>query len=164
MPSNSPIPNLRPLPARFARTVAAGVGLFSLTAWIHGAATNQLSSELIIPKSVFVFEGATGKDPFYPNSTRLQKKAPEDPAKSQPVKEDLSRLLKLTGITGGAKPIATINNLTFAVGEEQDVKFEGRKIRIRVLEISGKSVLLNVERQAEPVELKLRDTELKFNE
>ena len=72
--------------------------------------------------------------------------------------------MKLTGITGGAKPIATINNLTFAVGEEQEVKFEGRKFRIRVLEIREKSVLVSVEKQSEPVELRLRDTELKLNE
>src|SRR5438552_1220133 len=76
----------------------------------------------------------------------------------------LGREMKLTGITGGAKPSATINNLTFAVGEEQEVKFEGRKFRIRVLEIGVKSVLVSVEKQSEPVELRLRDTELKLNE
>jgi len=164
MTSNPPMLIPRHPSAPWARTLAAGLGLLCLTARIHGAETNQLSSDLLIPKSVFVSEGATGKDPFFPNSTRLQKKAPEDTGKSQPIKEDFSRLLKLTGITGGAKPGATINNLTFAVGEEQEVKFEGRKIRIRVLEIRAKSVLLNVERQSEPLELKLRDSELKFKE
>ena len=162
MPSKPPLFVPRHLPARLAKTCAASFALLSLTAWIHGAETNQPSSDAFIPKSVFVSEGATGKDPFFPNSTRLQKKAPEDTGKSQPIKEDFSRLLKLTGITGGAKPGATINNLTFAVGEEQEVKFEGRKIRIRVLEIRAKSVLLNVDRQSEPLELKLRDSELKF--
>ena len=164
MLSKPPLFVPRHLPARLAKTCAASFALLSLTGWIHGAETNQPSSDAFIPKSVFVAEGATGKDPFFPNSTRLHKKAPDDTGKSQPIKEDFSRSLKLTGITGGAKPIATINNLTFAVGEEQEVKFEGRKFRIRVLEIREKSVLVSVEKQSEPVELRLRDTELKLNE
>jgi hypothetical protein len=128
---------------------------------VQGAETNQLSLELAIPKSVFVAEGTTGRDPFFPNSVRLQAKVP-DTTKAPQIREDFSRFLKLTGVTGGAKPIATINNLTFAVGEEQEVKVEGRKVKIRVLEIGEKSVRLSVENQPGAVELKLKDKELDF--
>jgi len=145
------------------RGLAACCGLICLTGWMQGAETNQLSSQIVIPQSVFVAEGATGRDPFFPNSTRLQAKVP-DTTKGQPVREDFSRLLKLTGVTGGTRPIATINNLTFEVGEEQEVKVEGRKVKIRVLEIGEKSVRLSVEGQPGTVELKLRDSGLKFNE
>jgi hypothetical protein len=131
---------------------------------IHGAETNRLSTEVSFPKSVFVSEGDIGKDPFFPNSTRLKIKTPDDQSKTPQTKQDFSRLLKLTGVTGGAKPIATINNLTFAVGEEQEVKSEGRKVKIRVLEIRDKSVVVKIDNQSEPVELKLRDVELKFTE
>ena len=89
---------------------------------------------------------------------------PDETPKGTPVQEDFSHLLKLSGIAGGARPIATVNNLTFAVGEEQEVKVDGRKIRIRVLEIREKSVVVKVEKQPAPVELKLRDVELKFRE
>jgi len=72
--------------------------------------------------------------------------------------------LKLTGIFGGVRPIATINNLTFAVGEEQEVKVEGGKVSIRVLEIREKSVVVSVGKQPQPIELKVRDVSLKFDE
>jgi len=144
--------------------LAAGCGLVCLTGWLNGAETNRVSSEVMIPKSVFVADGATGKDPFFPNSSRLRKIMPDETTKGTPVQEDFSRLLKLTGIAGGARPIATVNNLTFAVGEEQEVKADGRKIKIRVLEIREKSVVVKVEKQPAPVELKLRDVELKFTE
>jgi hypothetical protein len=143
-------------------TLTALCLLLCLTGWIHAAETNRLSSELVIPQSLFVSEGELGRDPFFPNSARLHKKAAEDPGKSQPVRLDFSRLLRLTGITGGAKPIANINNLTFAVGEEQEVKIEGGKVKIRVVEIREKSVTVSVENQSEPIVLNLRDVQLDF--
>ena len=130
---------------------------------VHGAETitNRPPAQVAIPQSVFATEGATGKDPFFPNSIRRIKR--DDSAKQMPTR-DFSALLKLTGIAGGVRPIATINNLTFAVGEEQEVKVEGGKVRIRVLEIGAKSVLISVEKQPRPIELKLRDVNLKFDE
>src|ERR1041385_7475385 len=117
--------------------------------------------EVSIPKSIFAVEGETGRDPFFPNSTRRKKR--DDLTKPPPVR-DYSTLLKLTGIAGGVRPIATINALTFAAGEEQEVKVEGGKAKIRVLEIREKSVVVTVEGQAKPIELKLRDVNLKFDE
>jgi hypothetical protein len=118
-------------------------------------------SEVTIPQSVFATEGTTGKDPFFPNSIRRMKR--DDSGKQSPTR-DFSGLLKLTGIAGGVKPIATINNLTFAAGEEQEVKVEGGKLKIRVVEIRVKSVVISVEKQPQPIELKLRDVNLKFDE
>src|SRR5439155_13029430 len=115
----------------------------------------------VLPQSVFATEGATGKDPFFPNSIRRVKR--DDKGDQQPTR-DISGLLKLTGIAGGVRPIATINNLTFAVGEEQEVKVEGSKVKIRVIEIREKSVVIAIEKQSQPIELKLRDVNLKFGE
>ena len=123
--------------------------------------TNRAPVQVAAPQSVFTTDGVTGKDPFFPNSIRRMKR--DDTAKQQPTR-DLSGLLKLTGVTGGAKPIATINNLTFAAGEEQEVKVEGGRLKIRVLEIREKSVVVSVEKQPLPIELKLRDVNLKFDE
>ncbi len=130
---------------------------------VHSAETNtnRAPAQMAIPQSVFVTEGATGKDPFFPNSVRRIKR--DDSGKPSPIR-DFSSLLKLTGIAGGVRPIATINNLTFAVGEEQEVKVEGGKLKIRVVEIREKSVVINVEKQPQPIELKLRDFNLKFDE
>ena len=123
--------------------------------------TNRAPAQVTIPQSVFATEGATGKDPFFPNSMRRIKR--DDSGTQRPTR-DFSALLKLTGIAGGVRPIATINNLTFAVEEEQEVKVEGGKVRIRVLEIREKSVVITNEKQPQPIELKLRDVNLKFNE
>jgi hypothetical protein len=133
-----------------------------LGAVVHGAETNtnRAPAQVAIPQSVFATEGATGKDPFFPNSSRRIKR---DDSSKQPTR-DFSALLKLTGIAGGVRPIATINNLTFAVGEEQEVKVEGGKVKIRVDKILEKSVLISVEKQPQPIELKLRDVNLKFDE
>jgi hypothetical protein len=123
--------------------------------------TNQAPARAAIPQSIFVTEGTTGKDPFFPYSTRRFRKI--ETSKPAEVR-DYRSLLKLTGIAGGVRPIATINNRTFAVEEEQDVPVEGGKVKIRVLEIREKSVVVLVEKQALPIELKLRDVNLKFGE
>jgi hypothetical protein len=142
----------------------AGAFLFCLLRGaVHGAETNtnRAPARAAFPQSTFVTEGATGKDPFFPSSTRRVRKIDT----GKPVEaRDFSNLLKLTGIAGGVRPIATINNLTFAVGEEQEVKAEGGRLKIRVLEIREKSVVLSVEKQPLPIELKLRDVNLKFDE
>src|SRR6266516_7862890 len=137
--------------------------LFLLCGVFHPAETNtnRAPAQVTIPQSVFATEGATGKDPFFPISIRRIKR--DDSGKQTPTR-DFSALLKLTGIAGGVRPIATINNLTFAVGEEQEVKVEGGKLKIRVVEIREKSVVINVEKQPQPIELKLRDFNLKFDE
>ncbi len=137
--------------------------LFLLGGVVHPAETNtnRAPAQVTIPQSVFATEGATGKDPFFPNSMRRIKR--DDSGTQRPTR-DFSALLKLTGIAGGVRPIATINNLTFAVGEEQEVKVEGGKVRIRVLEIREKSVVITIEKQPQPIELKLRDVNLKFDE
>src|SRR5688572_23208615 len=77
---------------------------------VHAAETNTnrapVQVQVAVPQSVFSTDGVTGKDPFFPNSIRRMKR---DDTGKQPTR-DLSGLLKLTGVTGGVKPIATINN------------------------------------------------------
>ena len=145
------------------RSLAGSILLCLLGGVVHGAETNtnRAPTQVAIPQSVFATEGTTGKDPFFPNSIRRIKR--DDSGKQSPIR-DFSGLLKLTGIAGGVRPIATINNLTFAVGEEQEVKVEGGKLKIRVVEIREKSVVISVEKQPQQIELKLRDVNLKFDE
>ena len=152
-----------PIHCSRVRWLAGSILLCLLGGVIHCAetSTNRAPPKLVIPQSVFVAEGPTGKDPFFPNSIRRTKR--DEPGKQSPI-QDFSGLLKLTGIAGGVRPIATINALTFAVGEEQEVKVEGGKVRIRVLEIRTKSVVISVEKLPQSIELKLRDVNLKFDE
>ena len=93
------------LSARRCRSTRFRAGGLALAGWLglvtlaEGAETNRPPAEVVIPKSVFVSEGDIGKDPFFPNSTRTKRRAPEDPVK-KPVQQDLSQLLVLKGITG----------------------------------------------------------------
>lgn len=149
------------VPSLFARRKSGWLVLcvlFCLTGLAHAAETNRPTAEVVIPKSVFISEGNIGKNPFFPNSRRLQAKAPDDSSK-KPAPVDFSQSLVLKGITGPPeKRIALINNLTFAKDEEGDVKVGGGKVKIRVLEIRDKSVIVNVEGSAVPKELLLQET------
>src|SRR5437762_8984635 len=136
--------------SRFGAGGLAVAGWLCLAALAQGAETNRPAAEVVIPKSVVVSEGDIGKDPFFPNSTRTKRRAPEDPVK-KPVQQDLSQLLVLKGITGPPeKRIALINNVPFAKDEEGEVKAGNGKVKIRVLEIGEKSVTVSVAGSAVP--------------
>jgi hypothetical protein len=133
-------------------------GLFCLAGLARAAETNRPAAEVVIPRSVFVSEGNIGKNPFFPNSRRLQAKASDDSTK-KPTTVDLSQSLVLKGITGPPeRRIALINNLTFAKDEEGEVKVGNAKVKIRVLEIRDKSVIVSVDGSATPKELLLQET------
>jgi hypothetical protein len=138
----------------------AVAGLFWLTGLARGAETNRPPAGAVVPQSVFVSEGDIGRNPFFPNSRRLRNRQPDNSTKA-PVTQDYSQLLVLKGITGPPENrIALINNLTFAKGEEAEVRAGGGKVRVRVLEIRDKSVLINIPGMAGSRELLLQDIQL----
>ncbi len=90
-----------------------------------------------------------GHDPFFPNSTRFIKRAPTPKPVEGPV------VLEFKGVSGTAdRPLAIINNRTFAVGEEQDVTTANGKVKVMCLEIDGLKV--KVRAQGATQELLLR--------
>ena len=157
------------LSASQCRSIRFRAGGLALAGWLglvtlaQGAETNRPPAEVVIPKSIFVSEGDVGKDPFFPNSTRMKRRAPEDTVK-KPAPQDLSQLLALKGITGPPeKRIALINNVPFAKDEEGEVKAGNGKVKIRVLEIGDKSVTVSIAGTAAPKELLLQETLLPIN-
>ena len=83
------------------------------------------SGGLVVTRSEF---GVNGKDPFFPISirNRVITKTPDIP---EPVTfDDLS----LKGIGRG---LAIINNRTFAIGEEANVKIKGVTRKVKLLKI-----------------------------
>jgi hypothetical protein len=73
--------------------------------------------------------------------------------------------LVLKGITGTPeRRIVLINNMTFANGEEAEVRAGSGKVKIRVMEIREKSVLVSIEGVAQPKELILQEKLLPFGE
>jgi len=98
---------------------------------VHGAETNtkyRASASGRIPQSVFATEGATGKDPFFPNSRRRIKQ--DDSGKKPPIR-DFFQSSETNGHCRRRQTHRDDYNLTFAVGEEQEVKVEGGKVKIR---------------------------------
>jgi hypothetical protein len=94
---------------------------------------------VVVPRSVFVIptNPKEGRDPFFPNSTRLY----EAVASKNPV-GDLTSLV-LRGISGPPDHrLAIINNHTFGVGDEGDVITSHNRIHIRCVEIKDKSVVV----------------------
>lgn len=93
-----------------------------------------------------------GRDPFFPTSTRPLTIAQTIP---EPVAGPAKIVLK--GISGSTdKPLALINNRTFAVGDEQDVTTALGKVKVKCLSIDGMTVTVLVQGQIR--ELVLRDT------
>lgn len=64
--------------------------------------------------------------------------------------------LKLKGLAGNSRrPLALINSETFAAGEELRLPLGDKMVHVMCLEIRGKSVLVKVEGEDQPRELKL---------
>ena len=91
------------------------------------------------PKSVFVLPDSPkeGRDPFFPNSIR--------PYQDRPAPGGAPELssLKLEGITRARGHVfVIINNVTFGVGDEADVKTPTGKVDVRCVQIKTDSVVV----------------------
>ena len=99
---------------------------------------------LEIPKSVFVVPASAqeGRDPFFPESTRMYVVAVTNTQVRLPTAELVLKILSGTP----ASPLASINNHTFGVGEEADVLTPTGRVRVRCLEINlnDEAVLVEV--------------------
>ena len=117
--------------------------------------------EVVIPKSVFVDEVGTGRDPFFPKSPRRVKtvaKAPDGTVVVVPPSVAVLGQLTLKGFSNGKNHrLALINGTTFEQGELADVKVGTRTVKVRCREIRDNSVLVSIEGVNETKELKLRD-------
>lgn len=99
-----------------------------------------VTEPLPFPKSTFVDDVNVGKDPFFPLSTRRG----QQKVKDTPVVEAIPDIL-LKGVSGTAgRRLAIINNKTFEVGEQGELKSKGQSVLIKCVEIKDKSVLIRV--------------------
>ena len=108
-----------------------------------------------LAQSIFVIPGSPkdGRDPFFPQSTRLYFENSGAGATNTPPPVVIS-LLFLKSIIGG---LAVINNHSFASGEEGDVlTSDGQRHHIRVVEIKPKTNSVVVETGGRTVELTLQ--------
>lgn len=113
---------------------------------------------VVVPKSIFLDDATSGKDPFFPNSTRRLDTAVTTASTNVVAPSSFLSQLALKGISGPkGQLLAIINNATLAAGELAEVKVGGRTVKVRCREIRERSVLIELEGGGEVKELKLRD-------
>jgi hypothetical protein len=100
------------------------------------AATNAAPAAAMIPQSVFVHptNQKEGKDPFFPRSTRPYASVvvPNTNSNPPPVISDL----KINGTSGSdERPLVIINNVTFGIGDTNNVTSGTRIVSVHCLEI-----------------------------
>jgi hypothetical protein len=109
------------------------------------ATTNapQIRSVFVIPTN-----SKEGRDPFFPESTRLASTL----APTNHAPEVTS--LKVPGISrAGGQLLAIINNHTFAVGDEGDVLTDSGRIHLRCVDIQADAVIVEVNGQTHKLKL-----------
>lgn len=105
--------------------------------------------------SVFTDSRTFGRDPFFPKSSR-RNAMPAVPTPFVPKEGELPPGMVLKGLSGTKeKPLAIINNRTFAEGEEAEVRVLNQLYRLKVIEIKERSVMISVNGTT-PRELTLR--------
>ena len=124
-------------------------------------------------KFVFVDDIKVGKDPFYPKSKRREPEKPKvaentgtptnpaDPPKLV-IKPKASSFLTLKGMLGSkAKRLVLIGTATdsyeFVGTKPEMVETPEGRVKVRCVEFKRESVVISVEGEADPVELKLTD-------
>jgi hypothetical protein len=120
------------------RNLAAGLLLMTVVGLSPLAAAPPIQTAP--PKSVFVLPDSPkeGRDPFFPNSIRPYqgRPAPNGSLLELPT-------LKLQGVSRSRGHIfAIINNVTFGVGDETDVKTPTGKISVRCVQIKTDSAVV----------------------
>ncbi|HXI71976.1 MAG TPA: hypothetical protein VNN22_16590 [Verrucomicrobiae bacterium] len=107
----------------------------------------QVTSASTNSMSVFIMPASPtdGRDPFYPASTRPYQTSVVPNAKTADVNMSL---ISLQGISGQPpQRLAIINKRTFATGDNLEVSTSQGRIRVRCLEISENSAVIEVNGQ-----------------
>jgi hypothetical protein len=121
------------------------------------AKTNAAPAEPEPPKSAFIIPASPqeGKDPFFPQSTRLFKVPIVPPATTGTNPPAVVVELLLKGVSGAAnRRLAIINNRTFETGEEGEVTSSMGPVRITCKEINADSVRVLVNGQERTLRLR----------
>ena len=107
------------------------------------AGSAQIQSIFILPAS-----SKDGRDPFFPDSTRMV----QVPTATSPTVQLSS--LKVPGIFGApGHLLAIINKHTFGVGDEGDVKTPAGMVHVRCLQIQADHVLVDIDGQIHRINL-----------
>ncbi|GEM_PF-1982909 len=141
-----------------ARALNAASAPSELPAAVAG--TNAAPHEPEVPQSVFDITSSPVKDPFFPHTTRLPMPVATNTNVVAAIDASIFALKGLSGPMGHR--LALINNRTLAVGEVAEVTVpDGRKIKIRCVEIGANTATIRAENQISPIELHYEEHFLK---
>ena len=149
----------RRLPIRWLNCLAVGALWVAYAA--HGAEVDTGPVKFVAPRSVFVDDPKTGKDPFFPSTARRLEKVLAPSGTQTPVQapnKNVFDRLQLKGILGNSsRRLALINNHTFEVGEQAEVKTLEGKRNVRCWEIRNRSVVVSFVGESQRKELFLNE-------
>ncbi len=129
------------------------------------AGTNApaVPAPIVIPQSTF--DPKVRKDPFFPDSERLNPRPKPQAAETSPgtrpvavrPKDPLEHL-KLVGMSGSIRRrLVMINNATFELNEQATLRTAAGDLRVKVVEIRERSVLVTIDGGPEPKEIFLKE-------
>jgi hypothetical protein len=113
---------------------------------------------LVAPRAVFATNLVQGRDPFFPDSTRVAvTRLPANGTNQAGHANGLLAQLVLKGVSvGKERRLALINNATFAPGEKAVVRVNNQAVMVQCLEIRDDAVLVCLEGGKEVRTLQLR--------
>ena len=118
---------------------------------------DETAAPLVIPKAVFTDDPQTGRDPFFPDSRRRVRVLPSSATNAVAQATSALGQLALKGISRAkGRPMALINSITLAAGEQGGLKLGDQKVLVRCLEIRDRSVIVAIEGSPDTTELQLR--------
>lgn len=124
-----------------AAVLASSLALTLVGAPAPAPAPAAAAEEAQQVKSVFVDRPNFGRDPFFPTSTRRGRMVETN--RVEPVANFNNIVLKGTSGTP-EKRLAIINNKTFEVGEEGDLRVGGQPMKVKCVEIREKSIVISL--------------------
>ena len=106
------------------------------------AAAAKLAVPIAPPKSVFTIPTVPreGRDPFYPDSTRIYDLSA--PVAAKPVVQTILMVKGYSVVNG--RPMVILNNHSFMTGDEGDVTSGGTRTHVHCLEIRAGTVIVEV--------------------
>lgn len=111
----------------------------------------------MVVKSVFTIptNKDEGRDPFYPNSTRLWGAPLDAQPTSKPAQPSGVDCLVLKGLSGAvSNPLAMVNGRTMARGEDAEITTDCGRLLVHCVDITTNSVIVEVNGQRRELHLR----------
>ena len=145
---------------RISLSRTAAVLLLSATAVLPDLAWGNTTPPMAqpppgAPQSEFDSQPGSGKDPFFPNSTRLRPRPAVRVTDPALLTSGVPDFIVLKGLAVmNQRKLAIINNYTVEAGEEFPLKVSGRTLKVKCVEIKESSVIINVNGSTKELQLR----------